>query len=113
MNDDIQYLDLTDEEGNTETFGLVGVLEYEDDTYLVLEPPEDEDTDDEDLSLVFMTVVRDENGEDCYEPVMDEDLEQTLFDLYMSQLEEDLEQEEEDLEILGEEDETEEGGDGD
>ena len=92
--DDIQYLDFTDENGNTETFGLVGVVEYRDDTYLVLELPEEEQDDSEEVQLVFMLVVRDEEGEDCYEPVEDDDLCDTLFEIYMQQLEEKLEREE-------------------
>ncbi len=113
--DETEYLDFTDENGNTETFGLVGVLEYREDTYLVLEVPEEEQDDSEDLQLVFMLVVRDENDEDCYEPVEDEALGETLFNLYMKQLEEELAREEalEEGLITEDEEEDEEEGEAD
>ena len=106
--DDIQYLDFTDENGNTETFGLVGVVEYKEDTYLVLELPEEEQDDSEEVQLVFMLVIRDEEGEDCYEPVEDDALCDTLFDIYMQQLEEKLEREEATMAELEDEDMDEE-----
>ena len=92
-------IELVDEEGEEVRFGLVAVLEHEDDTYLALEVL-DEDADEGDAAneegdaeIVFMLVTRDENEEDCYEPVTDDDLNETLFELFMEKLEESEEAE--------------------
>ena len=60
--------ELIDEEGEEVTFRLVDVLEYRDDTYLALEPVDEEAEDeDEETEIVFMLV--------------------TLFDLFIQKLE--------------------------
>ena len=88
--DDI--IELIDEEGEEVAFRLIAVVEYREDTYLALEPA-DRDEDAEETEVVFMLVTRDENDEDCYEPVTDDDLNETLFELFMEKLEESEEAE--------------------
>ena len=90
-------IELVDEEGQEVRFGLIAVLEYKEDTYLALEVLDgEEEQDEEDAEVVFMLVTRDENDEDCYEPVTDDDLNEILFDRFLAKLEEDEEAEGED-----------------
>ncbi len=83
-------IELVDEDGEEVRFGLIAVLEHEGDTYLALEVLDEngEETDEEDAEVVFMLVTRDENDEDCYEPVNDDDLNETLFGLFLEKLDE-------------------------
>ncbi|MBR4711425.1 MAG: DUF1292 domain-containing protein [Clostridia bacterium] len=82
-------IELVDEDGVEERFALIAVLEHEGDTYLALELLGDEDEEEsEEAEVVFMLVTRDENDEDCYEPVNDDDLNETLFNLFMEKLDE-------------------------
>ena len=83
--DDI--IELIGEDGEEVSFRLVAVVEHEEDTYLALIPADTEE-DAEEVEVVFMLVTRDENDEDCYEPVTDDDLNETLFELFMEKLEE-------------------------
>lgn len=91
-------IELVDENGEEVSFGLIAVLEHEGDTYLALEVLGDEEEEDEseDAEVVFMLVTRDENGEDCYEPVEDDDLNETLFGLFLEKMDEAEEPEGED-----------------
>ena len=89
---DEEIFELVDDEGNTVPFALLDVLEFEDDTYLALEAIDEEDAGDEEGEVVFMLVTRDEEGEDCYEPVEDDDLCERLFDLYLKHLDEAAEE---------------------
>ena len=83
--DDI--IELIDDEGEEVSFRLVDVIEYRDDTYLALEAVEDEDETSEEAEIVFMLVTRDEKDEDCYEPVLDDDMNEALFEIFMQHME--------------------------
>lgn len=83
--DDI--IELIDEEGEEVSFRLIAVVEHEEDTYLALEPADTPDNAEE-AEVVFMLVTRDENDEDCYEPVTDDALNEALFDRFTKMLEE-------------------------
>ena len=89
--DDI--IELIDEEGEEVSFRLVDMIEYQDDTYLALEAVEDEDEEAEEAEIVFMLVTRDEKDEDCYEPVLDDDVNEALFEVFMQHMEEAEEEE--------------------
>ena len=91
--DDI--IELIDDEGEEVSFRLVDVIEFRDDTYLALEAVEDEDETSEEAEIVFMLVTRDEKDEDCYEPVLDDDMNEALFEIFMQHMEEAEEEEEE------------------
>ena len=99
--DDI--IELIDEEGEEVSFRLVDVIEFKDDTYLALEAVEDEDEEAEEAEIVFMLVTRDEKDEDCYEPVLDDDVNEALFEIFMQHISEADEEED------GEEEDSQEG----
>ncbi len=94
MGDEV--FELIDDEGNSELFSLLDVIETETDTYLALELVDEEAPEDEPGEVVFMLVTRDENGEDCYEPVTDDDLNEKLFSLFEERLEQEETGDEED-----------------
>ena len=91
--DDI--IELIDEEGEEVSFRLVDVIEYQDDTYLALEAVEDEEEEAEEAEIVFMLVTRDEKDEDCYEPVLDDNVNEALFEIFMQHVEEAEEEDDE------------------
>ncbi len=94
--DDI--IELIDDEGEEVSFRLVDVIEYQDDTYLALEALEDDEEEAEEAEIVFMLVSRDEKDEDCYEPVLDDDVNEALFGIFMEHLEDAEEAEDEEEE---------------
>lgn len=89
---------LTDENGEETPFEMLGVVEHGEDTYLALGVLADEEEgadageDVIETEVVFMLVVRDENGEDCYEAVEDDELVDILFEKFLAQQEEDFEE---------------------
>ena len=79
--DDMEYeaeiLTLTDEEGNDVEFEILDEIDYEDRTYLVLLPLEDEDADE-----VLILSVEAEGEEETFLPVEDDDVLEKVFDLF-------------------------------
>ncbi len=98
-------VELTDEDGQTKRFEHLQTIEYENDTYLVLIPLDDDDDEageedeaeeeaDEDggeadgEQVEILKIEKDEKGEDIYVSC-DDDLSQKIFDLFMEQLDEE------------------------
>ncbi len=59
-------IELTDEEGNTEQFELLASFTVDDDQYLAVSDPIDEEEEPESVDVFFLRVEKDENGEDMY-----------------------------------------------
>ena len=68
-------IEMINDDGETITFIFVDALEYEDKLYLALADPEEDD------AVFFLQVDQDEEGNDIY-TAPDEDLEDTLFDVF-------------------------------
>ena len=79
-------IEMIDDHGKTVPFIFVDALEYEDDVYLALAEPEEED------AVFFLKIEQDEDGNDFY-TAPDESLEDALFDQFTKQREQDDEQE--------------------
>ncbi len=86
------YITLTDEEGNEVELEHLDTLEYEGETYMAF-GLEDEENEDE-ISVVIMQVVK-EGDEELLEEVEDEELQETIYGLFMERIETDEEDEEE------------------
>ena len=69
--------ELIDDEGNAVAFELLANLELDGKEYIVLAPAED--ADEEECEVVMMSIETDENGEEYYDVVEDEDLQERLF----------------------------------
>lgn len=65
-------IETVDEEGNTISFQLFDVIEYDDKEYALLLPMEDTESDEDEAELVLMRLVSD--GDDyTFETIDDED----------------------------------------
>ena len=83
-------IELTDEDGVTTQFEHICTIEYENDLYLVLMEPQDEETDDEDGEVLILKIEKDpETGEDIYVTVEDEAVCQAVFDQFMELMDEE------------------------
>lgn len=71
MTEEQNYVEICDEEGNTTKCEIYDVVDFEDKTYALLFPIE-ENEEDEESELIVMEYV--EEGEDCYfQNIEDED----------------------------------------
>lgn len=84
--------ELIDEEGNAVAFELLANLEMDGQEYIALTPAET--ADEEECEVIFMSIETAEDGEEYYEPVEDEDLQEALFDDFLQLNEEQAEEEE-------------------
>lgn len=76
-----EVISLTDEDGNELVFEYLDQIEYEGGNYAVLLPvDEDEETEDDEV-VIFKVISADDENEE-YEIVEDEEMLQTLFDIF-------------------------------
>lgn len=100
--EDVQIIDLTDEEGNVESFEFLMTLTHEENDYVVLIPyveDEDYDPDAEEEVVIMQLQETDDEEEDLLLPVENPVLLDEVFQLFLDTLDE--------MEEDGEEAETE------
>lgn len=83
--------ELIDEEGNAVAFELLANLEMDGKEYIALTPATEDDN--EECEVVMMSIETDENGEEYYDLVEDEDLQEKLFADFLKLLEESEDEE--------------------
>ena len=77
----------------TTQFEYLTTIEYQEDLYVVLMVLDDEETDDEEGEVLILKIEKDpETGEDMYVSVDDDEVSQTVFDLFMEQMDEEDEE---------------------
>ncbi len=69
---------LTDEDGNEVSFEFLDLIEYQERAFVVLLPSEGDDTD----TVVILEVVEEDDDMESYLPVEDEELLNTIFDIF-------------------------------
>lgn len=77
-------IELIDENNETVPFVFIDALEYENDVYLALSDPEEDD------SVFFLKIEQDQDGNDIY-TAPDESLEDKLFKIFITNQEKGLE----------------------
>ena len=88
-NQESNIIELVDENGETVQFEHLATLEHEGEYYIALMVlDEDHHEDDDEGEVVIMQIAKDENGEECYEFVEDEDLQETIFTKFLQLMEE-------------------------
>ena len=90
MQDIIDVIVLTDDEGNDFEFEKLDILDYKGETYILLAPMDDEDSLEREC--VIMRVEGDmdaEDGEFTLEGIEDEQLLETIFELFVENAEEE------------------------
>lgn len=73
-------IDLEDEDGSTQTFELVDLVEFRKDTFGIFLPAGQSAGD----VAILQLVGEDEEKAECYAPVEDDGLEQVAFDLFQA-----------------------------
>jgi len=96
IDDGMDIVVLTDEEGNETQFEVIDVKEYNGNTYYALIPLEDDAETDEAVDFVILKVEKDENGEDILVTVDDDDEFYDVADLFEDIQFDELEYEDED-----------------
>ena len=96
MEEGMDIVVLTDEEGNETQFEVIDVKEYNGNTYYALIPLEDDAETDEAVDFVILKVEKDENGEDILVTVDDDDEFYDVADLFEDIQFDELEYEDED-----------------
>ena len=91
--EEVEIVTLTDENGVEEDFEILDFIDYEGKRYVFLLPASDEDVipdeDDEPDEIMILQVV--ENGEDeTYVSIDDEDIMDTLFDIFKERFQDDF-----------------------
>ena len=82
-------IELTDEDGNVESFEYLTTVEYEDNLYVVLMLLDDEEEDDdEEGEVIILRIEKDEQGEDMYVSVDDESVSDAVFQKFLQIVEE-------------------------
>jgi len=82
MEEMTNIIELIDEENNSVSFEHIMTLEYEGQEYIVLEPLELQD-DDEEGEVVILKVEQDENGDDIYVTIDDEEELEEVYDAFL------------------------------
>ena len=91
MEENNNVFELIDDEGNAVAFELLANLELEGKEYIALTPA---DTDDEEeCEVIMMSIETDENGEEYYDMVEDEDLQERLFNDFLKLIDESEDEE--------------------
>jgi len=91
MEENNNIFELIDEEGNSVEFELLANLELDGKEYIALTPAED--SDDEECEVIMMSIETDENGEEYYDMVEDEELQEKLFADFLKLIEESEDEE--------------------
>lgn len=99
-NQETNIIELVDENGETVQFEHLATLEHEGEYYIALMVlDEDHHQEDDEGEVVIMKIAKDEGGEECYEYVEDEDLQEAVFEKFLQLMQEQetfVEEEDED-----------------
>ena len=102
LNMEPDLIDITDDEGHTETMQIIDYFFYNGQEYAIIgdydpDMPAAEDIDSVDCFIMKVNTITDEHGEefDEFEPIEDEDLENRLIAIASQRLNEDEEADEE------------------
>ena len=96
MEEGMDIVVLTDEEGNETQFEVIDVKEYNGNTYYALIPLEDDAETDEAVDFVILKSEKDENGEEILVTVDDDEEFYDVADLFEDIQFDELEYEDED-----------------
>ena len=91
MEENNNVFELIDEEGNAVEFELLANLELDGKEYIALTPADA--AEEEECEVIMMSIETDENGEEYYDLVEDEDLQETLFNDFLKLLDESEDEE--------------------
>lgn len=81
-------LTFTDEEGKDVEFQILDTIAVDDKEYLVVLPIDEENEEDEDQGVVILEI-KEEDGEEVYDTVVDEAEADKVFEIFQKQCEEE------------------------
>ena len=85
MNEEIDVISLTDEEGNEAEFEYIDVFEYNNEEYAVLLPLQDDGTGE-----VVILLVEEEDGMETFSSVEEEGVLEAVFELFREKYKEEF-----------------------
>ena len=85
MNEEIDVISLTDEEGNEAELEFIDVFEYNNEEYAVLLPLEDDGTGE-----VVILLVEEEDGMETFSSVEEEGVLEAVFELFREKYKEEF-----------------------
>ena len=85
MNEEIDVISLTDEDGNETEFEYIDVFEYNNEEYAVLLPLEDDGTGE-----VVILLVEEEDGMETFSSVEEEGALEAVFELFKEKYKEEF-----------------------
>ena len=95
MNEEEEFIYLTDEEGNEYPFELLDVVTVNDEDYAVFFPAAEQE-DDEETEVVILKVIAHEDGSAEFESTDDTDTLDKVYDIFMEHLRMAMEEDEHD-----------------
>ncbi|MDR0468408.1 MAG: DUF1292 domain-containing protein [Peptococcaceae bacterium] len=92
MGDEHEMLDndtvvLVDEEGEEHTFSMLDIIELDGCEYAVLQPVDDDVSDEEEPEAVILKIETDENGEEILTDIEDDDEWEKVADAWQDAME--------------------------
>ena len=88
-NQESNIIELVDDNGETVQFEHLATLEHEGEYYIALMVLDEEHHEEDDEGeVVIMKIAKDDEGEECYEYVEDENLQEVIFEKFLQLMEE-------------------------
>ena len=77
------FVTIIDDEGNEFELELLDTIDYNGESFAAFLPT-DMDEDDPDYTLIHLSVVNDENGDELFESIDDDDKLQQVYEMFMT-----------------------------
>ena len=82
-------IELVDEDGNTQTFEWLASFPVGGTQYIAVSDPLEEGEDPEEISVLFLRIEEDEDGNDVYIPVEEEEEADAAYEAFMEAINEE------------------------
>ena len=82
FDDEASIVVMTDEDGNDVEFEFIDLVEYEDESYVILLPADDEDEDSGEVVILRLEKSDEDEETESYVGVEDEDVLEAVFNIF-------------------------------
>ena len=82
FDDEASIVVMTDEDGNDVEFEFIDLVEYEDESYVILLPADDEDEDSGEVVILRLEKSDEDEETESYVGVEDEDILEAVFNIF-------------------------------
>ncbi len=84
-----ELIELVDEDGNTQTFEWLASFPVGENQYIAVAEPMKEETEPEEIQVLFLRIEEDEEGNDVYIPVEDDQEADAAYEAFMEAITEE------------------------